>query len=90
MPKEVGSPLLLINRQAACHYIYITIILVGVAELIKLKSELLCSEKELSDVLDNIRSIIPDVKIRVQCSYAWLIFVTLKVQNFPLKAEYFI
>ena len=54
--------------------------LVGVAELIKLKS-LLCREGELSEILSNVRAIIPEVKIRVQRSYAWLMFVTLKVHQ---------
>ena len=46
------------------------------------------STGELSDVLSRVRRIIPDVKIRVQRSYAWLMFVTLKVYiNILLKKE---
>lgn len=41
---------------------------VGVAELIKLKS-LLHSENELTEVVTEVRRIIPDVKVRVQRSY---------------------
>ena len=63
MLREVGSsmsiPLLPMNS--------IISFLVGVAELIKLKS-LLCREGELSEILSNVRAIIPDVKIRVQRS----------------------
>lgn len=58
----------------------------AIAELIKLKSVLEGSGKELSDVLSKVRRIIPDVKTRVQRSYAWLMFVTLKV-HYTLQRE---
>ena len=58
--------------------------LVAVAELIKIKGTLLCCENELSEVATKVCGIIPDVKIRVQRSYSWLMFATLKVHLYSL------